>query len=219
MNGKTTGMSDIRKSIPAISVSGKLSFDKDVRLSGNADLELTGRLDPYFSLVIDSLRVKKLLTGAFSEKSIGNYTINGLSAEKTSVSYTLQDKDAQEETSGLYFFEIPVLSPGTDSWHMTGLVSQRIEPLEMPFPVNESYNYVLSLPSNLELISKETSVEMKKDFGELKITIRKNGDKIEILKSVRITQTLIEPAQYEDFRNFINTWNSRKYSEIILKKN
>ena len=130
----------------------------------------------------------------------------------------MQNKESLKETSGLYFFEVPVLSSGTESWHMTELVSQRAEPLEIPFPVNESYNYVISLPSNMELISKEVSVEMKKDFGELKITIRKNSDKVEISKSIRVSQTVISPEQYDAFRNFINTWNSRKYSEMILQK-
>ena len=218
IKSKVISTRSIKEYTPAISVTGTLSFDPDTKLSGNVYLDLTGRLNPYFSLATDSLRVKKLLTGAFSEKAIDKYTISNLGAEKTTAVYTLLSKEPLKETSGLYFFEIPMLSSGTQAWHMTELVSQRTEPLEIPFMVNESYNYVLSLPSNMELISKEVSVEMRKDFGELKITIRKNGDKVEVSKSIRVTQALIEPAQYEAFRNFINTWNSRKYSEIILQK-
>ncbi len=209
--GKPSGIESIPSASPSISLKGNLSLDKEFKLSGNADLEVTGRLNPCFSLVADSSRVKKLLAGAFSEKSIDKYTISNIDTDKTIVAYTLQGKDPLKETSGLYFFEIPVLSSGTEAWHMTELVSERAEPLEIPFIVNESYNYVLSLPSNMELISKEVSIEMKKDFGELRITIRKNGDKVDVLKSIRVKQALIEPAQYEAFRNFINTWNSRKF--------
>lgn len=217
-NSKVINTRIIQKSTPSISMTGNLSFDRDTRLSGNVALELTGRLNPYFTLVSDSSRVKKLLNGAFSEKAVEKYSISILSNDRSAVAYTLNSKDALQETSGLYFFDLPMLSSGTMSWHMTELVSQRTEPLEIPFPVNESFNYVLSLPSNMELITKEVSAEMKKDFGELKISIRKNGDKIEISKSIQVSQTVIEPAQYEAFRNFINTWNNRKYSEIILIK-
>ena len=217
-NSKVINTRIVKEYTPAISVTGTLSFDQETKLSGNVDLVLAGRLNPYFSLSADSLRVKKLLTGAFSEKSVDKYTIGNQGTEKATATFTLQSKEPLKETSGLYFFEIPTISSGTEAWHMTELVSQRTEPLEIPFLVNESYNYVLSLPSNMELISKEVSVEMKKDFGELKITIRKNGDKVDVSKSIRMTQALIEPAQYEAFRNFINTWNSRKYSEIILQK-
>lgn len=218
VTGKVINPRTIQKHTPAISVTGTLGFDQDTKLSGNAELEVSGRLNPYFSLATDSSRVKKLLAGAFSEKSVDKYSIGNLTAERTTAVYTLLNKEPLKETSGLYFFEVPTLSSGTEAWHMTELVSQRSEPLEIPFLVNESYNYVLSLPSNIELISKEVSLELKEEFGELNVTIRKNGDKVDVSKNIRITQTLINPAQYESFRQFIITWNSRKCREIILQK-
>lgn len=217
-NGKKFKAGKIEPIVPAISLTGKLDLNETMILSGDIDLQVTGRLNPYFNLSQDSIRVKKLLNGAFNEKAITKYSVGEMKPEKTGVAYTLVNNDALKEISGLYFLKIPALASGADSWHMTELVSQRTEPLEVPFPVNESYQYTITIPAGFEVLTKDASVNLKNDFGELNIFIGRKGQNLEINRNIRITETLINPIQYEQFREFINTWNTRKYNEIVLKK-
>ena len=219
LNGNKFRSEKIGSPLPAISLTGNLSLDDSMKLTGNVDLQLTGKLNPYFTLSADSSRVKKLLNGAFGEKTVAKYTAGELTAKKTGVQYSIENKDGLKEVSGLYFLRIPVLASGVDSWHMTELVSQRVEPLEIPFRIRESYQYAIALPANVKVLTKDADVNLKNDMGSIRIMIKQNGRNLEITREIALNQTIVNPGRYGSFRDFINTWNNRKYAEIVLEKN
>jgi hypothetical protein len=44
---------------------------------------------------------------------------------------------------------LPLCKKGTDSWHISYLNAERKTPFEVPFPVDEQYDFTFSIPENM----------------------------------------------------------------------
>ncbi len=198
--------------------TGNFIIGNSMDITGTISLELTNRLDPFLKLAQDSAYAKKLISGIFDTPEISLSTINRLNNEELTVRYQVAATGKIKEISGHYFLKIPSLPSGVDGWHMTEMVTQRNEPLEIPFLVNESYQYSITLPEGYEMVSPEVSLNLNKDFGFIKVNITRDGRTLQINRSIHLAKTTIEPADYAEFRLLLNSWNNRKYREIIFRK-
>jgi uncharacterized FlaG/YvyC family protein len=101
---------------------------------------------------------------------------------------------------------------------MTEQVSARTEALEIPFPIDEIYNYSILLPKGYDVITPEASFTLEKDFGTMTVKIAEEGRTLQIIRSIHLAKQVIDIAEYADFRQMMNTWNNKKYREIIFRK-
>ncbi len=214
--GKNFRAETLRGSENNLDFSGQLTVLNRM-LEGTATLELGNRLNPFFKLSQDSTYAKRLLSGMFETAEIPGCYIKKLSKEESTIRYSIAATKITEE-AGHYFLKLPFSTLGVDGWHMSELVTARTEPFEIPFPVNESYRYSLTLPEGFELVSPETSMSLKKDFGNIQINIAQEGRTLQINRSIHIDKTILEPGAYADFRQLMNSWNNWKYREIIFRK-
>jgi hypothetical protein len=201
-----------------ISLSGNLEITNDLILKGNLNLELAGRLNPWLKMQKDSSYVSGLLSGLFGNAKISDILKGKTDIDLSSFSFKASSASFATEKAAHVFLTIPVLPTGSESWHMAELVSNRTEPLEIPFPINESYDLSITMPEGMSLISPAATLTMNNEFGSMEFSITAEGNQLHIIRKLVIQKTYVPVEKYDTFKMFINTWNSKKYREVVLMK-
>ena len=209
---------DKEKALSAdLEMTGNCTLNKEMEFTGTISLSLSNRLNPFLKLAQDTSYALKLLSGILESAKINSFSFDRLEKDKATIHYEISSNEIVKEQSGHYFLKIPSLMAGSDGWHMTELISARTEPIELPFPLNESYRFSITLPEGYKLITGEVSLSLKKEFGNLIIYISQEGRTLQIDRMIHLTKSLLELSEYADFKAFINTWNNKKYREVIIR--
>ena len=201
-----------------LTLTGNLQLVEDRSLKGNLNLELGGRLNPWLKLQKDSTYASTMLSNAFGNGNIKDIVKGKTDIDLSSFNFQATSGSFASERAGHVFLQLPAVPFGSDSWHMTELVSSRTEPLEIPFPVHESYDLLITVPDGFSLVSRPASIDMNNEFGSINVSISMERNQLHIVRNIDIIQTMVPAVKYETFKAMINTWNSKKYREVVLKK-
>jgi hypothetical protein len=136
----------------------------------------------------------------------------------SSFSYNISTASLTSETGGHVFLKLPSATVGSDSWHMTELVSTRTESLEIPFAISESYDMFITIPEGMMVVTAPAVLNLANDFGSVNTSVTVEGNQLHVVRKLNIVQTQVPVAKYEAFKAMINAWNSKKYREVVLKK-
>ncbi len=199
-------------------MNGNIYVDDSLQITGNADLILFEKTNPYYQLFQDSSYSKKLIGGGVSSKDITAYDIINTAQARSNVSFEFKNKDTLKHQGNYYFFELPMCKSGVESWHINFLNSDRKTDFEIPFPLNEQYSFSIALPENMELINPVEIIERTSDFGEVIISNIQNDTAITVKRMFRISENTIPVSSYSKFKEMLDIWNEKKYRELILKK-
>lgn len=200
------------------SVKATLALNPDKVLNGSLSLMATNNYNPYLKVVTDSAQCKNLLTGSFGSSAISHFTIGRLTSARLDASLKLESKSPfQQEQQSYLYWEFPTATTGIGSWHANVLTTQRHAPLQTPSTLKESYEYELLVPENLELINQETSLEMSKVFGSVKISIKQTGSLIKVKRSIEITERDVSLLAYPEWREMMILWHNPLYSGLTFK--
>lgn len=201
-----------------LELSGNLKLDEALSLSGNLNLEAGGRLNPWLKLQKDSTCASSMLSAAFGGGKITDIVKGKTDTDLSSFSFKASAGLFASEKAGHVFLKLLTVPTGSDNWHMTELVSTRAEPLEIPFAINESYDLFITIPEGMKLVSPEVNLNINNDFGSMTVSISADGNQLHIVRKLSILKTEVPVDKYDVFRAMINTWNSKKYREVVLKK-
>ncbi len=152
----------------------------------------------------------------------GNAKVTDIVKGKTDIdlssfSYKAASETFASEKAGYIFVKLTAASTGSDSWHMTELLSTLTEPLEIPFSINQSYDYFITIPEDMSLLTSTSNVNIHNEFGSIEISVSAEGNILHTLRKINITKTNVPVEKYDSFKTMINTWNSKKYREVLLK--
>ncbi len=200
-----------------LSLTGNLELTEDSSLKGKMSMELGGRLNPWLKVQKDSTYTSTMLSSGFGNGKITEIIKGKTDIDLSSFSFQATSGNFTTEKAGHIFLKLPSFPNGSDSWHMTELVSSRMEPLEIPFALNESYDLFITIPEGMALVSPATSSNISNEFGTIEISISAEGRQLHIVRKINITNTNVPAVKYDTFRSMINTWNSKKYREVVLK--
>ena len=201
-----------------LTLTGNLKLDEESELKGNLNLELGDRLNPWLKIQKDSSYVTTMLSNAFGNGKISKIVKGKTDIDLSSFSFHTSSGSFTNEIAGHIFLKLPAVPSGSDSWHMTELITNRIEPFEIPFPVNESYDIFISMPDDVSLVSPEADLKTENEFGSLEVSISAEGQQLHIVRKISIIKTYVPVEKYDLVRAMINTWNSKKCREVVLKK-
>lgn len=216
--GKVQPTEVINESPNVLSLSGNLELATDLNLKGNLSLELGGRLNPWLKLQKDTTFTSAMLSIALGNGKISDIVKGKTDIDLSSFSFNASAGSFASEKAGHVFLKFPAIASGSDSWHMTELLSKRNEPLEIPFTINEAYDFFISLPENMVLVSAPASLHLNNEFGSIESSVSAEGNRLHIVRKLVILKTIVPVEKYETFKMLMNSWNSKKYREIILKK-
>jgi hypothetical protein len=201
-----------------LSVSGNLTLDPSLTLAGNLSLEIGGRLNPWLRMQKDTAFATGFLSGVLGSGKATRVVKGKTDTDLSSFGYNYSAASFAGETGGHVFLKFPSATVGSDSWHMSELVSTRTEPLEIPFPINEAYDLFISIPEGISVITAPAALNLSNEFGSVNIKIAMEGNQLHITRKLNITKTLVPVEKYDAFKAIINGWNSKKYREVVLKR-
>jgi hypothetical protein len=216
--GKVQASEVIGESKNYLALSGNLELTEDLGLKGSLSLELGGRLNPWLKLQKDSTYASNLLSNSFGGAKISEVVKGKTDIDLSSFSFKALTGSVAMERAGHIFFKIPLAPGATESWHINELVSSRVEPLEIPFPVNESYDLFVTLPEGMALASPTENADLKNEFGNVTISISAEGRTVHIIRKINLVNSIVPVEKYDTFRTMINTWNNKKYKELLFLK-
>ena len=197
--------------------NGTFEFNDSLYLKGNIEILLTEGVNPYYAIKQDSGIVKSFING-ISDKDIHSLKVINSAQYRTLANLSIKSEKPLKNQAGYYFFELPVNKKGTDSWHVNYLHSERSDPFEIPFVVNEQYSYEISLSNNITLINPVDLIQIKTGFGELVISTERKENKIIVKRMLVINQKEITVKDYTDFKNMMDLWNDGNKRKLVLKK-
>lgn len=114
-------------------------------------------------------------------------------------------------------YTVPFPSQGVDNWGLTSqLLSKRKDLFEIPFAVDETCVYRISL-NGMKSLTKNNSSHIRNGAGELSLSIENKGDVIEICRSIKLDRSVYEPSDYESVKKLLLEWLSPTFRSIVLK--
>jgi|SRR5690554_128269 len=133
------------------------------------------------------------------------------------LSYEYQLEEALEEIGDSYYFS-PLLFLKTEETPFK--LQTRKYPIDLNFPTSKKYMVNIMLPDGFQVASlpKNEKLQYNNTEGEFTYLIKENGSMLQLIISLDLNNTLILPANYEEFKKFFELLVSKQAEKIVLKK-
>ncbi|MDR0363630.1 MAG: DUF3857 domain-containing protein [Bacteroidales bacterium] len=209
--------SDIFSSVSSDNkLSGFMTLDKDLNLTGNFEIRLEADMNPYLAIEKDINHIKKL-TSIIPEKS---FTIDTkktkVSESRTEAVLNFTQEGALKQKGDYLFLEIPELKAVAEATELGPLPTKRDAPFVLP-AFKSTTSIRLVLPEGYTLVTSAIEKESRKSFGFYKINCKLDGNTVIINRQIEISESFINIMHYDIFRTFIAEWNDDAYKQLILK--
>ena len=203
-----------------LSLNGGFKMIDDNLIKGRSMVIMKGCVNPYFSILGDSLKaVKENISGITPVKDKWPNIIENTTFQSSYEQEYTVNSSSMTWQDNLLFIDLPYFNDGFESWHITGLNAKRNHPYMLPFPLHENYNLTIDLPKNYKLAS---SVNMNLTTGAGKISIRITQEKrrVYIYREITLNKTIIETEnhQYESLAALMNLWLEKNKRLLVLEK-
>lgn len=198
--------------------NGNLDINALGKLTGKLNIKVQGIKSPYLKYLEDVENAKEIATSMFPSKTITDFQVLQFDRTKNEIEAQIEEKESWKIQGDYYFVEIPVSNYGIKGEHLYPLLNERKTPFYLSYPINESYDYTITIPDNFSFVAPEIKKEITNEIGSLKIEISKTDQMIHINKSLKINENRIKPEEYPKFKDLLESWNKKTYQEIILKK-
>ncbi|MDO9511344.1 MAG: DUF3857 domain-containing protein [Bacteroidales bacterium] len=203
----------------SIRVKGVFDVGSDLSMTGKATVDVKGTYYPYFDVLSDRENAKSFLSGSFAKAFVKEVNIKRMSPLKLESEYTIINSKALNELSNGYFqWEFPVAVLGVSKWTGNLFTTKRTAPFQIPTFALEVYEYQINLPEDVELMSRNMKMEIKKEFGNVVLEIKADGRKIMVKRVIEFVVPVIDPMQYSELREVLIGWNTKMFTELTFKR-
>ena len=199
-----------------LSLRGNFTIDRKKQLSGDVSVTFTNTNDPWFVMLRDQNKMKTYIGGGLSSSDLKELKIITIGPVEAYVRYSVQKDSPFHKDTNYYFYSLPTITNGIESWGIKLLPQKRISALEIPSFLDESYELNFILPQGMNLFSAEKKMEIRNEAGSFVFEMKKNGEKITVTKSIHFTKRLIPPSEYAGFKTLMDNWNSGKRREVVF---
>jgi hypothetical protein len=190
-----------------VKITGEMKLSRNEKINGKISSEYSNSSVPWYSLLANQANVP--------DKQINSKAkIEELSEHKLVVSSVI-DASLSTERGGYLFVTIPESHEVSASIIPSVLSSERINPVALPCPINESYHFQLQLPENSSLVNS-LSEEISNSIGTVKISFSQKEDKITIDKHLTINNQSINPKEYTQFKQLMDKWRTPQFKELVI---
>jgi len=217
-DGKTT-YSTTGNPTQNVTIQGRFICSSDPKMTGEVTVSLSGSSNPFLGLQRDKNKIKNGISGGISSGDIKDVQVTDFNTNKSFQTFViLADKPFKKDTL-LYFFNIPSFSGGVDTWNIKTLTSKRETAYELPAQAEEKYNFEISLPDGLVVLSPKTNINISNKAGYFVFEIIPSNRKLIIKREMQLRKRIIDPGIYQDFKKIFDAWNNPRNREIIFKTN
>ncbi len=118
----------------------------------------------------------------------------------------------------LLFYSLPEAGMGVRSWKILPLDDHRREKLEIPYPIRESYEYIVRLAPGLTLKNPSREIRKKHRCGAVSVKMTQQDDKLYIHREIDLPAAIITPKEYKHFREILRIWQDKDNNTLIINK-
>lgn len=122
------------------------------------------------------------------------------------------------ENSGYTIYKLPLpVSGSMDRWGLNKLSKERSAAFEIPYKVNESYEYKIKL-DGVQSVSKNVNKSVKNSVGSVAVSIVNDGNNVAVKRSIALNMDVIPAGKYKEFLEIMRLWNNDNLRKIVVKK-
>ena len=146
----------------------------------------------------------------------GEYTVTP--ARTANKKETFGEETKPYETSGYVIYKFPVpASECIDKWGLNKLSKERHAAFSIPYKVNETYEYTISL-DGVKSVTKDIAKSLKNSVGSVDISIINKDGKLVVKRSIALNMTVIPVNKYKEFLAIMRLWNNDSTRKVVVKK-
>ena len=97
------------------------------------------------------------------------------------------------------------------------LNSRRDVNLLLPRMVDESYKYVVHCSAGIQLLTPQKNLSIDNKAGQMTMSLRKEGDRVMISRSLKLKKQLYSPSEYKYLRELLVAWSDSNSKTLLLK--
>lgn len=207
-----------KENTSVININGNLHFTKKGIAKGKFDMLLEKSTNPYLAFINDNDAFKSLLKGGISKKDIKSAKIVEISLKNSRTQFEIDSPEALKAYNSYLSFELPHANNGVDSWHINLLPAEREVALETGGLIHEKYQYDLSYDEGLKPVVNPTNIEIKNEVGSVNISFENDDGHLKVTREIKLNKKIIAPSDYAAFKAIMDEWNTKKYTQVIFKK-
>lgn len=204
------------KYINMVSCMFDIKANEKKQITGEVSVSMVNGRNPWLQLRRDKGKDKSIFTGGIGASDLNDQAILNSEAEESLIRYMIQKDKPFRKDSNYYFFTLPVMSKGIESWGIRLLPKNRITPLEIPSEMEESYEYTFNLPEGMSTFSNEKKLEINNVAGYFYYELKADKAKVSVTLDIQLRKRIITVPEYGEFKVLMDNWNNDKYREIIF---
>lgn len=132
----------------------------------------------------------------------------------------VQSERAAEATDGILIWQVPVAKRGIAAFDFETLPQERKSTLKIPVSgeaVSETYAYTIHLPEGWNLAGKAPADETENALGKVCFSVKQDGRKLEVAKTLELKTATIAPEAYPEFRALMTSWFEAANNRLIIR--
>lgn len=200
-----------------MSLTGRLSLNDSLRLTGNLNLEVAGMSYPAWFLLRDTNNLAKWVGEQLGSKNPGHCQFVKQDSESATIDVAYK-KSMTDSVADMLLFTLPAISGAMADWKLDHLATQRETDFEFPFAISESNDYSISLPQGLVPAALPIPLEIQNPWGHVQVALNYENGYVHVVRNLEIRQTRISVADYPALREMANAWALEKYNSLLLTR-
>jgi hypothetical protein len=197
-------------------MKGDFIVNEKKELNGEVSATFINACDPWFAMLRDKAKAKGYIGGGLTGSDLKELKVITTGPVEGYIKYTVQKEKPFHQDTNFYSFLLPQITNGVESWNMRLMSQKRKAPVEIPFLPDESYKFSFILPAGMKLFTAERKTEIENEAGAFIYEVKKEGEKISVIKSIRFNQQVIDPALYARFKTLMDNWNDPHSRELVF---
>lgn len=90
--------------------------------------------------------------------------------------------------------------------------------LFLTYAPDETYSYTIEIPAGMELSTPVATKNISNAAGDFTFSVKQNGNKVEVKRSIKIKSTIISKSSYPAFHSLIAAWVNANNTQLMIKK-
>jgi len=197
-------------------IQGNFIVSSDPKLTGEILINLDGGVYPYASLLGDKRKLKNFISGGLIGSDTNNLKTSILNVKTGSQTYIVQSDKPFRKDSNFYYFTLPSLLSGIESWGIRTLSEKRENAYEIPSIAEEKYTYTFTLPTSLQLFTPAKKLVISNKAGSFEWNVAREGGKIVVTRQLKFNDRVYQQSNYQDFKSLMDRWNNPWYRQLIF---
>jgi len=199
-----------------IKLIGNFIVSSDPKLTGEISIYMDGSVYPFAGLQRDKNRMKNSISGGLIGSDSALRKVSTLNTGNGFESFIAASEKPFRKDSNYYYFTLPVVTSGVDSWGIKTLSGKRTAAYEIPVQADESYSYTIALPSNLTLFTPVKKISVSNKAGSFVWEIKNDQGKLTVKRQIKFSDRIFPLPVFEDFKVLMDYWNNPWYRQVVL---